>query len=248
MNQPADILEHYERLVAGLLPSTNLSEGLPWPDRIAPVKLGPHTRREYCGLLIRTMTLWPESTTTAMPAHLQTELRSAGTALQNNAAQLSPETSVAWAWDALSLESWVDQTGTAEDARSESPVWPAIRAAQQPAGNFFVVDSHASPEVRWYQELAMLQAMASHDVCWRGKILSPESSRNALYHLEETQPDHATTQPWGLLAFILHPQTLSLADQMLHSVQTQRPHVNDPATLMLLADTLYSLRQVIRRG
>ena len=41
--------------------------------------------------------------------------------------------------------------------------------------------------------------------------------RAAHFHLAETQPDHATNQPWALFAFLWHPDTVPLADAMLHT-------------------------------
>jgi hypothetical protein len=41
----------------------------------------------------------------------------------------------------------------------------------------------------------------------------------ALYHLEYTQPDHVTAQPWAVLVFAAWPDTASFADQQLHDTQ-----------------------------
>ena len=67
-------------------------------------------------------------------------------------------------------------------------------------------------------------------------------ARATEYHQRETQPDHATTQPWGLFAFAWNPQTHPLADQLLHAVQVQHAGTPDGVSLILLADALYCLR------
>ena len=64
--------------------------------------------------------------------------------------------------------------------------------------------------------LTAYAARTSADV--RGPLLAAE------YHLNETQPDHATSEPWGLLAFILNANAHSVADQMLHTVQVLYPN------------------------
>ena len=64
--------------------------------------------------------------------------------------------------------------------------------------------------------------------------------RATRFHLNETQPDHATAQPWGLFAFVWNPPTRPLADQLLHADATAR--TIDGVSLILLADALYCLR------
>jgi hypothetical protein len=71
-------------------------------------------------------------------------------------------------------------------------------------------------------------------------------ARATAFHQRETQPDHASAQPWGLFAFICNPQTRPLADHMLHAATVQAASgaggVNDGVALILLADALYCLR------
>jgi hypothetical protein len=107
---------------------------------------------------------------------------------------------------------------------------------------FLLASPSDNPETLWYHELVILHAAASYAVQSEDRTLAAAVARNTLYHLNETQPDHATAQPWGLFAFIWNPATRPLADQMLHTVSVQHPQTRDGVSLMLLADALYCLR------
>lgn len=68
----------------------------------------------------------------------------------------------------------------------------------------------------------------------------------AEYHLDHTQPDYTTYQPWGLPAFLLSPQTAYFAEQQLHDVQSHL-HLSGPGGALvpglLLADCVSLLGQ-----
>jgi hypothetical protein len=120
-----------------------------------------------------------------------------------------------------------------------SDTFGQLMRRQQPSGAFLLADSSDNPETHWYHELAILHAAASYAVQTEDRALASAVARSAGFHLGETQPDHATSQPWGAFAFIWNPATRSLGDQVLHSVQTNAPHGTDGVALMLLADALY---------
>jgi hypothetical protein len=126
-------------------------------------------------------------------------------------------------------------------------VMQTIVAAQQPSGGFLATRSSDSLEALWFHELAILHAVASFAVQRGQAWMRPAVARAVRYHIEETQPDHATNQPWGLTAFLLEPDGWPLADSMLHAagvhgaVEGRGSH---GLTLMLLADALYCLRQL----
>jgi hypothetical protein len=123
-----------------------------------------------------------------------------------------------------------------------SDVFGHIARLQQPNGAFLFAAPSDNPETHWYHELVTLHAAASYAVQAEDRPLAAAVQRNTLFHLEQTQPDHATTQPWGLFAFIWDPQTHPLADELLHSAQTQSPAGLEGVSSILLADTLYCLR------
>ena len=111
------------------------------------------------------------------------------------------------------------------------------------AGPLLTATSSDNPETHWYHELVLLHAAADYAYATGHDRLTAAVARAAEYHTYETQPDHATAQPWGLPAFVRVPAARPLADQVLHAVQTQHPGGAVGVALLLLADTLYGLEQ-----
>ncbi len=141
-------------------------------------------------------------------------------------------------WTALALhiagkvyvrDAWIDLA---------SHTFGKLTKSQQPRGTFLEASSSDSPELHAYHELVLLHAAASYSVQTEDRTLAAAVARSAQFHLHETQPDHATAQPWGIFAFIWNPPTRSLAEQMLHTASMNSP---DGISLMLLADALYCL-------
>jgi hypothetical protein len=106
-------------------------------------------------------------------------------------------------------------------------------------GPFLQATPGDNPETHWYHELVLLHAAASYAVQAEDRTVAAAVAGNAEFHFIETQPDHATIQPWALFAFIWLDRTRPLADQILHNVSTQSSGVS----LMLLADALYCLQR-----
>jgi hypothetical protein len=117
---------------------------------------------------------------------------------------------------------------------------------QQPTGEFLAPDSKMNLESRWYEELTTLHAAASYAARVPSQKINSAVRRNAEYHLQETQPDHATSEPWGLLAFIQYAP--SLADQILHAMQMQYPNAIPTIPLLLLQDVRYGLQRLTDNG
>jgi hypothetical protein len=113
---------------------------------------------------------------------------------------------------------------------------------QQPTGAFLPTDLTMNLESRWYQELTTLSAISSYAVRVPSQKMISAIRASAEYHLQETQPDHATSEPWGLLAFIQYAP--SLADQILHATQMQYCNGITPIPLLLLQDVLYGLHRL----
>jgi|GEM_PF-957195 len=146
------------------------------------------------------------------------------------------------AWDALALfvagkafvrDVWIDLA---------ADTFGRLVRGQQPSGAFLAATPSDQPETWWYHELQILHAASSYAVMAEDRTVAAAVARAGAFHQNETQPDHATTQPWGLFALIWNNQTKPLADQLLHSVKLQQPGAIDGVSLMLLADCLYCLR------
>ncbi|MEM1446585.1 MAG: hypothetical protein AAGF84_11045 [Planctomycetota bacterium] len=72
----------------------------------------------------------------------------------------------------------------------------------------------------------------------------------ARYHLQHTQPDYTTYQPWALAAFLYFPDTVGFAEQQLHDVETHLHVEGPPGALvpgLLLADAVVTLREAMKR-
>ena len=113
---------------------------------------------------------------------------------------------------------------------------------QTAEGTFLVPGPSDNPETWWYHELVLLHAAASYAVQAEDRTVAAAVARATEHHLRETQPDHATAQPWALFAFAWDERTRPLADGLLHALSVHRPGGADGVSLILLADALYCLR------
>jgi hypothetical protein len=168
---------------------------------------------------------------------------------------LTPDQASGWA---AGIERWARSLPTVEepagaawsalasDGPQTTAFFQASAQGQQSSGALLQSDPSQNPETVWYNELVLLHALAAYAVRTGRSDLQPAVLRAAEYHLNETQPDHATSEPWGLLAFVLNPDAHSLADQMLHTVKVLHPNGAAGVTAILLADVLDGLRELDR--
>jgi hypothetical protein len=145
-------------------------------------------------------------------------------------------------WNALSLFA----AGSVFDQRRwidiATNTFGRLSGGQQHGGAFLRTTASDNPETRWYNELVILHAATSYAAQSNDTLATASVMQAAEYHARETQPDHATTQPWGLHAFIWRRDARELADAMLHAVRTRGPGNCDGVSSQLLADALYCLR------
>ena len=146
------------------------------------------------------------------------------------------------AWTALALsaagrllvrDAWTDLA---------SDTFGRLTRGQTADGTFLVPAPSDNPETWWYHELVLLHAAASYAVQTEDRAVGAAVARATEHHLRETQPDHATSQPWALFPFVWNEQTRPLADQLLHAVSINQSTGGDGVSLILLADALYCLR------
>jgi len=145
-------------------------------------------------------------------------------------------------WSALALftagrlfvrDAWTDLA---------SDTFGRLTRGQTPLGTFLTPGASDNPETWWYHELVLLHAAASYAVQAEDRTVASAVARATDFHVRETQPDHATSQPWGLFAFAWNERTRPVADQLLHAAAVNRPGGVDGVSLILLADALYCLR------
>ncbi|MFT3787721.1 MAG: hypothetical protein QM770_16385 [Tepidisphaeraceae bacterium] len=113
---------------------------------------------------------------------------------------------------------------------------------QQPTGEWFARTSSDNPEPVWYHELVALHAVASHFHEMHDPTTHQAMLKSARYIAAEVQPDHASSQPWGIHALLQVPDGIHLADMMLHAAGVQQPATMDAVSLILLADAYLCLR------
>jgi hypothetical protein len=145
------------------------------------------------------------------------------------------------AWAALALYSAGSVLADRRWSELASNCFGRLAAGQQGSGAFLRASAADNPETFWYHELVLLHAAASYAAQSNDALVTAAVMQAAEYHLNETQPDHASNQPWGLLAFIWRRDARSLADQMLHTLTVQEPDHSNGVSSMLLADGLYCL-------
>lgn len=122
-------------------------------------------------------------------------------------------------------------------------VFGKLARRQRDTGAFLAAALSDNPETQWFHELAILHAASSYAVQNEDRALASTVARSTRFHLAETQPDHATNQPWALFAFLWNPDTQPMADEMLHTLKMRTDDAKlSPLTLMLLADALYCVR------
>lgn len=227
----------------GVLP---ISLAAPWTERIlgdSAVRLDPiiqtpadvgdahqHRRPAYRGLFIyAARQADPTLDLSAWVTLFQSSLDAARWQLPPTAARGAEATGLAW--DALALGSLTEWARVA-------PMFAQLREHQLPTGQLLATTPSDNPETHWFHELVLLHAAASYAGRTNDEALRQTTLRAAEYHQDETQPDHATTQPWALLPMIQNPHTHPLADQLLHATTTQHPTTLAGVPQLLLTDTL----------
>jgi len=110
--------------------------------------------------------------------------------------------------------------------------------ALQPVAEGESLDAWTYRELVGVHALHRLGALLPHSA-WRARV------RDAVtYHLGHTQPDNATTQPWGMVAFLEAPGDASgigFADQQLHDAMMQGGGTLHAVAAMLVADAADTL-------
>ena len=151
------------------------------------------------------------------------------------------------AWAAVGLGEVGRLTEDAALRDEASAAIARVVAAQRPSGSYLSTAAGvANLESLWYHDLALTHAVMSHAGRSGDPAACDSAMRAAAYHLDETQPDHATGQPWGLPAFIASPYARPLADSVLHAAAMASAAAGGTGGLgavdvLLLADTLAAL-------
>ncbi|MEM7577995.1 MAG: hypothetical protein AAF328_11050 [Planctomycetota bacterium] len=107
-----------------------------------------------------------------------------------------------------------------------------------------------APDEWTYREMVGLHAAMLLATELNHRSLVDRCHAAARYHLQHTQPDYTTYQPWALAAFLYFPDTVGFAEQQLHDVETHLHVEGPPGALvpgLLLADAYATLKQAMSR-
>jgi hypothetical protein len=92
-----------------------------------------------------------------------------------------------------------------------------------------------------YDELCAIHA-AYNAARWSGDERMMEQVRRAVrWHVGNTQPDHATSEPWGLAAFAALDETGTFAEQQLHDAEVQLGRGDSAIIRALLLDAEWTM-------
>lgn len=119
---------------------------------------------------------------------------------------------------------------------------PGTDGALHPINGITSSEQGRSLDAWTYRELCGLHALANLALLRRNQVWAGHVQRIALYHLEHTQPDNTTNQPWGVFGFLWSPKTRTMGQQQLHDAMAHSGggQINVMAG-MLLADAAASL-------
>ncbi len=102
-----------------------------------------------------------------------------------------------------------------------------------------------------YDELVALHA-AYNSARLLGDPAKIDAVRRAVrWHVNNTQPDHTTQEPWGLAAFAALDETGTFAEQQFHDAavglraNAEWPMDRAPVTVGLLADAVMTLENLV---
>ncbi len=255
-----DAPERYPALVAGIKRLAQWAEargdrsGDTWP-KVADA--AGHCRDVY-GLLILHLHLVAfalryESLPAGLWGQCQEALPAATSSvrwIENYATEAPPPGQTAAAlWSALCLFEQAKITRRDVDLELVDAVVHQIIAQQGPQGSLHAqADGQGvagSLDVWTYQEMCGLHALANLAVQRPHGGWTKRVEQIALYHLQHTQPDHVTTQPWGVFAFLWSPRTRTLGLQQIHDASAQGGVMSgqavDTVAGMLMADAVVAI-------
>ncbi len=152
-------------------------------------------------------------------------------------------------WQALCLAEFAHVAQRDVDAEVADGIVHQVVSQPGPGGSLHRPSPEASPDAWTYAELCGLHALANVALLRRNRTWARRVEEIGSYHLEHTQPDYTTTQPWGVFAGLWSDRTVPLAEQQLHDVSSAQATAADEyarhraMTGMLLADAADALAQ-----
>lgn len=159
---------------------------------------------------------------------------------QYAAAAPPPEVTDLVLWQSLCLLEQAIASGRDVDVEVVDGVVHGIVSRPGPGGSLHPRDGEESLDAWTYRELCGLHALANLALLRRNRVWAGCVERVAMHHVENTQPDNTTTQPWAWFGFFWSPTTRGFAEQQMHDATTQGVGT---VAAMLLADAADALSQ-----
>ncbi len=135
-----------------------------------------------------------------------------------------PEQTPVVLWRTLGLATAAQIAQRDVDLEVVDAIVNAIVQRPGPEDALTPLDPEQSPDAWVYQELTGLHALANLALLRRSRSWATRVRQVGEHHLERTQPDHVTGEPWALFAFLWSPTTRLFAQQQLHDAAAYRAH------------------------
>ncbi len=136
------------------------------------------------------------------------------------------------------VAAWSELADVAAGNATASATLDSLASTQSADGPLFAFDKFNgdNPEPWWYHELVALHALTSYGRLTHTALATHSAQRAAAFHHAETQPDHATGQPWAIHAFAGEVEMIPTAELLLLACGIGRPGGVDIVSRLLLAD------------
>ncbi|GEM_PF-4201739 len=99
-------------------------------------------------------------------------------------------------------------------------LWRGAMAEQDGEGRWHRQDVETNLDAFVYDEFTAIHAAANVGIAAGNAELLKAVRRSVRYHVENTQPDNTTNQPWGLAGFAWFDEGREFAAQQVHDVRT----------------------------
>lgn len=159
----------------------------------------------------------------------------------------SPTATALVLWQGLCLAGFAEVTRRDVDMEVADAVVHQALAQPGAGGSLHARSADEALDAWTYRELCGMHALANLALLRRNSAWARRVQEVAAYHMEHTQPDYTTTQPWGVFAALWSDTTVPFAEQQLHDVASAQAtsagehDQHAPMIVLLLADAADAL-------